>query len=107
MSNDTKVRPGGHYSGKNPIPNVQRFIASMDADKKQRDAKIDAEMSANNSSGEAKDHTPGQPAGVKGSRKTVTDPTTGREVQIEDVNADFMKAVEEPVVCLKFYYQLI
>lgn len=97
-STDNTVRPGGHYSGRNPIPNVQRFIASMDADKKNRDAKIDAEMDANQTNGEVKDHKPGQPAGVKGTRKIVTDPTTGKQVQIEDVNADFMKAVEEPMV---------
>ena len=35
-------------------------------------------------------------AGKAGTMKTVTDPTTGNEVQIEDVDKDFMKAVEDP-----------
>ena len=35
-------------------------------------------------------------AGKKGTLKTVTDPTTRKDVQIEDVDKDFMKAVENP-----------
>jgi hypothetical protein len=97
MSNDHKKSPGGHYSGANPIPNIQRFVESLDADKKARDAKINEEMKAKGSS-DIQPHKQGQPVGVAGSRKTVTDPTTGREVQVEDVNADFMKAVEDPKV---------
>lgn len=94
-----KSAPGGHYSGKNPIPNIQKFVESLDKDKKERDAKINEQAKSQpTSSSEVKDHKSGQPTGVEGSRKTVTDPTTGREVQIEDVNADFMKAVENPQV---------
>ena len=100
MSNTThKTGPGGHYSGKNPIPNIQKFVESLDADKKNRDAKINESLKAQGSAGsDVKDHTEGQPTGVAGTRKTVTDPTTGRQVQIEDVNADFMKAVDNPQV---------
>jgi hypothetical protein len=93
-----KRAPGGHYSGRNPVPNIQRFIESLDADKKNRDIQLEAEMKANCSNGEVKDHVGGQSQGVKGTRKTVTDPTTGNQVQIENVNAEFMKAVEQPVV---------
>jgi Ca2+-dependent lipid-binding protein len=96
MSNVHKKAPGGHYSGANPVPNIQRFIESMDVEKKSRDAKILAELQANEKNGDVKEHQPGHPAGVSGTRKTVTDPTTGRQVQIEDVSADFMKAVDEP-----------
>lgn len=39
-------------------------------------------------------------AGKEGTRKTVHDPTTGKEVQIEDVDASFLKAVEDPQVRL-------
>lgn len=39
-------------------------------------------------------------AGKAGTLKTVHDPTTQKEVQIEDVDADFMKAVKNPQVCL-------
>lgn len=44
MSNDHKKGPGGHYSGANPIPNIQRFVESLDADKKARDTKINEDM---------------------------------------------------------------
>lgn len=99
MSNDHKKGPGGHYSGTNPIPNVQKFIQSLDADKKERDAQIEARMKANGNAGsDVQEHKPGKSVGIAGTRKTVTDPVTGKEVQIEDVNADFMKAVDNPKV---------
>jgi hypothetical protein len=101
MSANEKRAPGGHYSGKNPIPNIQRFIESLDADKKHRDAQLESQLKANQFNGEVKEHTEGQPTGVKGTRKVVTDPTTGNQVQIEDVDASFMKAVEQPVVSRK------
>ncbi|EPE35263.1 C2 (Calcium/lipid-binding, CaLB) [Glarea lozoyensis ATCC 20868] len=98
----TKKAPGAHYSGNNPIPNVQKFIESLDKDKKERDAKINEQMKAKKANGTAgsdvKEHKQGQPTGVEGTRKTVTDPTTGKEVQIEDVNADFMQAVKNPML---------
>jgi hypothetical protein len=97
-SNEHKKGPGGHYSGSNPVPNIQKFIESMDRDKKNRDARIDAEMKVGTAGSDVKEHKNGQNVGVKGSRKMVTDPTTGKQVQIEDVNADFMKSVEDPQV---------
>ncbi|TVY54197.1 Meiotically up-regulated gene 190 protein [Lachnellula cervina] len=97
MSNDHKKGPGGHYSATNPIPNIQRFVESLDKDKKQRDAKLDEQMrSKQPNSSEARDHKQGKPQGEAGSRKVVTDPTTGNEVEIEDVNAEFMKAADNP-----------
>lgn len=64
------------------------------------DARIERDTKANQNDTKVKDHEneDGMPTGVKGTRKTVTDPTTGKEVQIEDVNADFMKAADDPVV---------
>lgn len=98
MASDlNKKGPGGHYSGKNPIPNIQRFVESLDADKKERDRKINEQMQ-HQSASEAVDHVNEQKAGVPESRKQVTDPVTGREVTIEDVNKDFMKAVDNPQV---------
>ena len=97
-SQQHKTGPGGHYSGNNPIPNIQRFVESLDKDKRERDAKINEQMKAKQTTSDVKDHAQGQPTGVEGTRKTVTDPTTGKQVQIEDVNADFMKAVENPQV---------
>lgn len=98
MSNDHKKGPGAHYSGANPIPNIQRFVEGLDSDKRDRDAKINEHLQQRDHA-EAADHPQGQPHGVDGTRKIVTDPTTGKDVEIEDVNADFMKAVDKPQVC--------
>ncbi|TVY43714.1 Meiotically up-regulated protein [Lachnellula subtilissima] len=97
MSNDHRKGPGGHYSATNPIPNIQKFVESLDKDKKERDAKLDEQMRSNQpNSSEARDHKQGKPKGDVSSRKVVTDPTTGNEVEIEDVNAEFMKAADNP-----------
>ena len=36
--------------------------------------------------------------GIKGTQKKVTDPTTGRQVVIEDVNEETMENVKNPMV---------
>ena len=104
-TNIHKTGPGGHYSGANPIPNIQKFVESLDKEKRDRDRKIDEESKSHPVEGdnttynsEARDHKPSKPAGKAGSRKRVTDPVTGNEVEIEDVNADFLKSVGNPHV---------
>ena len=92
----------GHYSGQNKIPDIKTFVRNLDKEKRDRDKGLDERRKAeqqNKSHGgsEVKPHTPGSAiAGKEGTRKTVTDPTTGNQVQIEDVDANFMKAVEDP-----------
>ena len=95
MSANEQHKPG-HYSGFNRIPNIKEFAAALDRDKKDRDAKIDAEIKAQKKEG-VKDHR-NEPTRKKGKGRMVTDPVTGNEVEIEDVNTDFMKAVEDPQV---------
>lgn len=92
-------RAPGHYSGANPIPTIQKFVESLDKDKKERDKRIDEERRRKAQQTQA-DATPHQAsdAAQSGTRKTVTDPTTGHEVVIEDVNKEFMKASEDPKV---------
>lgn len=95
--------PGGHYSGHNPIPTVKQFVRNLDKDKKSRDQKLDEEAALNkeaqkqakNAKGEAQPHKAAERQ-VKGTEKTVTDPTTGKQVVISDVNKDMMKEVENP-----------
>ncbi|EDU48642.1 meiotically up-regulated gene 190 protein [Pyrenophora tritici-repentis Pt-1C-BFP] len=91
--------PGGHYSGHNPIPTVRQFVDNLDKDKRARDKKLD-EQAANNQQPATQDAKPHQQAErqVKGTEKTVTDPTTGREVVIADVNKDMINEVENPYV---------
>ena len=103
MPNNQKKGPGGHYSGVNPIPNIQRFVESLDAEKRERDAMIEESIRANQAQNRVTDHKPHQPS-TKGTRKVVTDPTTGRDVEIEDVNKDFMKAADNSIVRPESYY---
>lgn len=98
MSNDHKKGPGTHYSGNNPIPNIQRFIASLDADKKDRDENIERQRRDAQAPTGASHGSKATSAGKKGTRKMVTDPTTGNEVEIEDVNKEFLDDVKDPSV---------
>lgn len=94
MAQQQQHAPGGHYSGANPVPTVKKFIESLDKDKSERDRKID-EKAANN--GEAVPHKATK-TGVAGTQKVVTDPTTGREVTIEDVDKSMINQVENPTL---------
>jgi hypothetical protein len=90
--------PGGHYSGHNPIPTVRQFVENLDKDKKARDRKLDEEAALKRQQGQesvAKPHKQRERQ-VKGTEKTVTDPTTGKEVVIADVNKDMIDEVENP-----------
>lgn len=92
--------PGGHYSGANPVPTVKKFIENLDKDKADRDRKLDEqdkERRKQVATGEATPHQ-AQKAGIEGTQKVVTDPTTGREVTIEDVNKSMMDQVENPTL---------
>lgn len=95
MSGDAKFAPGGHYSGRNPVPNIQKFIENMDKDKKARDAQIMAQQKAV-ASGAVQAHTDRRYSVSHTGQKRVTDPTTGRQVEIEDVDDNFMDAALNP-----------
>ncbi|KAI9869542.1 MAG: hypothetical protein M1830_005410, partial [Pleopsidium flavum] len=97
MADQQRRAPGGHYSGANPVPTIQKFVESLDRDKKDRDRRIEEERKKKlqQSQGGATPHKASD-AAKSGTRQTVTDPTTGKEVVIEDVNKDFMKASEDP-----------
>ncbi|KAI0137408.1 hypothetical protein BJ170DRAFT_699423 [Xylariales sp. AK1849] len=87
--------PGGHYSGRNRIPNIQQFVASLDRDKKERDAQIDSSLKSNQQN---KTVTPHTPETKKPKGRMVTDPVTGKEIEIQDVDAEFVKAAENPTL---------
>ncbi|KAF1817628.1 hypothetical protein P152DRAFT_478567 [Eremomyces bilateralis CBS 781.70] len=97
--------PGGHYSGRNPVPTINQFLRSLDSEKTERDKRIDAElaqkreklMSQNETNQDVKAHEVEAPT-TKAAQKRVTDPTTGREVVIEDVGKDTYKLVEDPIL---------
>lgn len=99
MADQQQHRPGGHYSGANPIPNVKKFMENLDKDKRDRDRQLDDEAAqrkkAQKAGGDVKPHKETS-AGIKGTQKTVTDPTTGNQVVIEDVDKSMMAQVENP-----------
>ena len=71
-------------------------MQNLDKDKKERDTRNEEKHRQQKLGGsEVHTHTE-TAAGKAGTLKTVTDPTTGNRVQIEDVDKDFMKAVEDP-----------
>ena len=105
--------PGGHYSGHNKIPTIKQFIDNLDIDKKVRDKRIDDQNKLASPSQVQKNGRPVDPGsdarphevlhdGIKGTQKTVTDPTTGRQVVIEDVNKETMSRVTDPTVSSEY-----
>lgn len=105
MNNDDQQPPhagGGYYSGRNKIPNIQEFMAQLDQEKKERDAKIDADLKKNKQTGEVQAHKNEDKPHRKETR-TVRDPVTGKDVDIEDVKLDYGEAVENPQVSNVFH----
>ncbi|SMY19822.1 unnamed protein product [Zymoseptoria tritici ST99CH_1A5] len=85
-------KPGAPWSGQNKIPTVGQFINRLDQDKKSRDQKIDQQVGGDvvPHKNETKQDQEGQ--------KTVTDPTTGKQVTIENVNDAFVDRAKNPVL---------
>jgi hypothetical protein len=105
MAEQQQSKPGGHYSGANPVPNIKKFMESLDKDKKNRDAQIDAQSSPT-TAGDTSDATPhtASPQPKSGTQKTVTDPVTGNNVVIEDASKDMFKHVDNPSVSINWGY---
>ncbi|PHH88585.1 hypothetical protein CDD83_7340 [Cordyceps sp. RAO-2017] len=101
MNVDNHVAPSGqHYSGANRVPNIQQFVEQLDAEKKERDAAIDADLKKKNGSdgkanAEVQDHHNADKPKPKHLR-TVRDPVTGKDVEIRDAQMDFKEAVDNP-----------
>ncbi|KAK1999992.1 C2 domain-containing protein [Colletotrichum falcatum] len=104
-----KLPTGGqHYSARNKIPNIHEFVAQLDKEKRERDAAIEAEdkehdkiqrqaqHQTNGSS--SKDHVPEKKDRKK--TKTVRDPVTGKDVEIEDPKDDFEAVVDNPQITI-------
>ncbi|KAK3304294.1 uncharacterized protein B0T15DRAFT_557884 [Chaetomium strumarium] len=107
MNTDEKVYPSGqHYSGTNRIPNIKQFVEGLDRDKKDRDAKIDAELKSHtqqHGQQQEQEQEPGQQQQEKKggkNRRTVWDPVTKKEVEIEDIDTHHMKASEDPMLTI-------
>jgi hypothetical protein len=97
-----KAGTGGHWSGGNKIPTVGQFIQRLDKDKQERDKQLDDQAQARAQQqglggSDVKAHK-NEKREASSSQKTVTDPTTGKEVVIEDVNQDYINKAKEPVL---------
>lgn len=101
-------RVGQNWSGGNRIPTIQKFAEHFDRDKRERDQRIDEENRAKKQhakeSGSGGGHKDGevvahQPREISHAKvRTVTDPTTGREIGVEDQDEKSMDAVKDPKV---------
>lgn len=118
--------PGGNWSSRNPVPKVGKIAQHLknrdrenqhleqkeqreEQEKQQRDQQAKQDENRNRDQGgsgagaqqqqgdegEARSHPE-----IKPHRhyKKVTDPTTGRDVEIDDVDKEFMNAVKDPTV---------
>ncbi|KAF2148688.1 hypothetical protein K461DRAFT_261430 [Myriangium duriaei CBS 260.36] len=79
--------PGGYYSGNNRIPTVNQFLQKLDIEKKERDKAIDSEATPHKNE-----------KANKSELKTVTDPTTGKQVTIENVDKSFIERAKNPTL---------
>jgi len=115
MASQQQHAPGGHYSGHNPIPTVKQFIENLDKDKAERDRQIDQQAKEGKAPGQkglatstGRDVTASsgaephkmQKRSVEGTEQTVTDPVTGNQVTISDVDKSMMSEVENPHVVI-------
>lgn len=107
-------RAGEHWSGANPVPTVQNFIEHLDRQKAERDRKIDEKDKSRNEAikkeqledrggevheGKHGDVTAHQARQVSREKiRTVTDPTTGKEIGVEDHDESSMETVRNPKV---------
>lgn len=108
-------RVGEHWSGANPIPTIHHFMEHIDAEKKERDRRIDEEnrvkkeqaarSKADEKSGQKAEQDDGDVVAHKAREvsqakmRTVTDPTTGKDIGVEDQDETSMEAVKNPMVC--------
>ncbi|KJZ78801.1 hypothetical protein HIM_01574 [Hirsutella minnesotensis 3608] len=96
MNVDEHVLPAGqHYSGRNRVPNIQEFVQQLDREKRERDAAIDAEMKQNKGSKDIQDHQ-NKEKPKKRDLRTVRDPVTGKDVDIQDAQTSYKEAVDNP-----------
>lgn len=93
--NETVVPAGQPYSGHNRIPNIKQFMERLDHDKKHRDAQIDSQAETQTKpTNEVQEHQVTRKRGKN--RRTVRDPVTGRDVEIDDIDDSMLKEVQDP-----------
>ncbi|QQK45802.1 C2 membrane targeting protein [Penicillium digitatum] len=113
-------RVGEHWSGANPIPTIGHFLEHIDVEKKERDRRIEEENRAKKeraarAKAQETSHGPPEKADQKDQKdgdvvahkprevsqakmRTVTDPTTGKDIGVEDQDETSMEAVKNPML---------
>lgn len=107
-------RVGEHWGSGNPIPRIQKFMSNLDVEKRERNKKIDEEIKERKKKGlpgkeedvtreqrgPQEDETFAHRQREVSKRKTrvVTDPTTGKEIEVEDQDEESMDAVKDNTV---------
>jgi hypothetical protein len=92
--------PASHWSAANPIPTIHKFVENLDKDKKERDRQIDEELKRRQQNAQDQGKSFDQEAAdvqKKGTRQ-VTDPVTGKEIEIEDVQKQYLEDSKNPKV---------
>ncbi|RPB05375.1 hypothetical protein L873DRAFT_1662648 [Choiromyces venosus 120613-1] len=90
------------YSGSNPIPKVSDFLeetaekANLSKDQEKKREEEARKVATRHPSAKDERKAIQKGLGSEGNGREVTDPTTGNNVLIEDVNKDFMENVERP-----------
>ena len=87
-------------------------MEGLDKDKKERDRQIEEtnklkqQKKREGHGGDAVPHRVSE-EGDKGRGRMVRDPTTGKEVEIEDVDKEFTQSVQDPQVRLIHFYRVL
>ncbi|KAL4882080.1 hypothetical protein BJY04DRAFT_53207 [Aspergillus karnatakaensis] len=93
----TQHRVGEHWSGNNPVPTIGRFIERLQADQKEREEHEKVMASKRQERENAEGATPHRPRKVgQGRTREVTDPITGRDIEVEDLDENAMEPVKDP-----------
>ncbi|PWY87326.1 C2 domain protein [Aspergillus sclerotioniger CBS 115572] len=89
-------RVGEHWSGANPVPTIGRFLERLEVDKQERKAHEEALIAKRKEQEERGEEIPHKPRRTSGKTRMVTDPTTGKEIEVEDLDEEAMDAVKDP-----------
>lgn len=104
--------PAGHWSASNPIPTIQKFLEGQQQDRQERDRQaLETQRQKEQEDNVRKQHREKEdtdaaphtaPIAPRSAGRRVRDPTTGRDIEIDDVGKEFMKAATDPQVLKNF-----
>lgn len=100
-------RVGEHWSAANPVPTIQKFMQHLESEKEERKAH-EEEVTAKEIQARQEREARGENLDEatahknreipKGKTRMVTDPTTGKNIEVEDLDEESMEVVKNPTV---------